>query len=107
MNSQLESSIFGEVEDIKSAYELRRTLELDVKGHQVRVELWYCHSNANAPWEGRVYRRHEGEGNWQRWAAFPWVQERSEQTAIRQALAFIGEKFQEKTGDGFQTSRPK
>jgi hypothetical protein len=103
MNSLLESSMFGEVEGITSVYELRRTLELDLKGHQVRIELWYCHSNANAPWEGRVYRRHEREGNWQRWTAFPWVQERNEETAIRQALAFLEERFQDRPeGGGFQ-----
>jgi hypothetical protein len=44
---------------------------------------------------------------WKQWTEFPWVQERDEDTAIRQALNFIEERYQDKTGGGFQRTVSK
>lgn len=104
---QLDSSVLEDFKGITSIYELRRTLELEVREYPVHIELWYWHSNPNCRWEARVYRRTEGAENWKRWSEFPWVQERDENTAIRQALSFIEERFQNKAAEGFQKTPPK
>jgi len=41
--------------DVSGVYELKRTLELSMGSSSYRVELYLNHSNANAPWHGRVY----------------------------------------------------
>jgi hypothetical protein len=103
----VELPAFEDFKGITSVYELRRTLELEVKSHLVRIELWYWHSNPSCRWEARVYRRNEGAETWKQWTEFPWVQERDEDTAIRQALNFIEERYQDKTGGGFQRTVSK
>jgi len=81
-SQQLDPSVFEGFEGLTAIQELRRTLELEVKGKPVRIEVWHCHSNPNAPWVARVPTFSE----------FPWVDERDEEAAIRTALSFIEER---------------
>lgn len=77
---------------IKSLYELRRTLQLvDANGQRFRIELWYCHTNSNAPWTAYVSIHQDEPSGWQEIPEFPWVEERDEATAIHQAVVFLEE----------------
>lgn len=105
-DSQLDSSVFEGFKGITDVYELRRTVELDVKGQPIRIELWYWHSNKNCRWEARVYRRMNGSANWVLWEGFPYAQDRDEETTMLSALNFLDERIQEKTEGGFQKSIP-
>ena len=74
---------------VSEGYEVRRTLEVVVGTSTYRIELLYSYTNANAPWNAHVYSK-KGEA-WQRIADFPWVMERTEESAIRSALEFLEE----------------
>ena len=89
---QLDSSMLEDFKGITSVYELRRILELEMRGKPVRIEVWYWHSNPNAPWVARVHTRSEKSETWKEWPEFPWVQQRDEDSAIRDALDFIGDR---------------
>lgn len=88
-NQRLDSSLFEDFEGLAGIYELRRTLELEVKGKPVRIEVWYRHDNPNASWYGGVYTRPDASHGWKKWPEFPWVQSRDEESAIRDALDFL------------------
>lgn len=88
----LDSSIFSD-SGITAAYELWRALELEKHGHQVRLEIWYWHSNPNCHWDARLFKREGHFKPWIPWPEFPWVQERDEEAAIRAALDFLNERI--------------
>jgi hypothetical protein len=75
---------------ISGVYELRRVLEVTAGPGTYRVELMFNHLNANASWSARVYR--EGAAGLEL-EDFPWVDERTEDTAIHNALAFLEERL--------------
>jgi len=88
---QLVSSVLEDFKGMTPAYELRRTLELTVKGIPVRVEVWYCHTNQNAPWSARLHTRGEKPGTWKE-SELPSTDDRNEDAALRMALTFIEEQ---------------
>jgi hypothetical protein len=77
-------------ESISEANEVRRVLEVVTGAGTYRVELLFNYSNANAPWNTHVYLR-KGEA-WERIPDFPWVMERTEESAIRSAFDFLEER---------------
>jgi hypothetical protein len=91
-NVQLVSSFLEDFKGITSAHELRRTLELEMKGKPVRIEVWYWHSNPKCPWVARVHTRSGKSETWKEWPEFPWVEQRDEGSAIHDALDFIGDR---------------
>jgi hypothetical protein len=81
--------VFREFEEVKESYELRRVLEVVLGGKTYRIELLHSYSNANAPWNAHIYV--EIGSKWQRFADFPCVMQRDEETALRDALDFLQE----------------
>ena len=76
-------------ESVSSLAELKTVLEVIAGPGTYRIEIWVNHSNANAPYHGRVYSQGK---NGDELEDFPWVDERTEDAAIHSALEFVEER---------------